>query len=640
MSGGGHSSGFSGGKGSSGGGSMFRGNSSGGGSVGVPHSGGSRSGGSVSSHGGNSGNSGLRSPSLGNSSGSMGKSSGHGSGQGLSGTQSDRGPRVMDFGPSRGGKSGGSGGAHDPTFRQGNKNLDLGQRNIGKSDRVIRSGGDRLGDAKQGHEGRIGSDGSSQHGDQKARTTRNVRDPVETARHERDRGGDSGLVNNDRGGDGWRDGRGGRGDWDNGRGDWDGGRGDWDNGRNHGGWNGRHSHRHNHWHRGFWRLGLWGFNPWWGGWGWGPGWGGYGFGLGLGYGGWGYGGWGWNSWGYSPLWYNSGYYGYYNPYCSGPLVLGSTVIDYSQPIVVAQGTTTTPVSEEAVDDPATAGAMAEFDAARAAFLNGDYRAALSGVDRALQQIPDDGVLHEFRALVLFAQGDYQQAAATINSVLAGGPGWDWETLRGLYPDVPTYTAQLRALEAYARAHQTEAFPRFLLAYHYLTTGYTDAAVEQLKRVVALQPGDTVAKQLLTSMSPDSQVPAPAPAPASDPTLPPQPPVAGDGPAVPPAPPAAEEHTVARPVTTESLVGDWNASREDGSTFALTLDKEGAFTWKYAGNGQDNSLKGKYTLAKDLLILEPDSGGAMIGRLSSAADGQFHFQLVGGPPGDPGLTFKQ
>jgi hypothetical protein len=146
--------------------------------------------------------------------------------------------------------------------------------------------------------------------------------------------------------------------------------------------------------------------------------------------------------------------------------------------------------------------------------------------------------------------------------------------------------------------------------------------------------------MLKSLSPDAQVPASAPAPAAEPSLPPQPPIAAADPTVPPAPPAAEVQTVSRPVTTEEVVGDWNASRDDGSTFDLTLDKEGTFTWKYAGNGQDNSLKGKYTLAKDLLILEPDSGGAMIGRVSGVADGQFHFQLVGGPEGDPGLTFKK
>jgi hypothetical protein len=351
-------------------------------------------------------------------------------------------------------------------------------------------------------------------------------------------GRNSDLASTDRGGDGWRDGRDGRGDWDGGgRGDWD---RDGDGRHNNGGWNGRHHHHHNDWHHGFWGLGLWGFSPWWGGWGWGGGWGGWGLGYGLsfGYGSWWDGGWGWNSWGYSPLCYSSGYYGYYNPYYTEPLVLGSTVIDYSQPIAVAQA----PTQVSDVGDDAPSPTMAEFDAARASFYSGDYQAALAGVDRALQQTPDDAVLHEFRALALFAQGDYQQAAATVSSVLAAGPGWNWDTLRGLYPDVTTYTRQLRALEGYARGHASAADARFLLAYHYLTCGHTDAAVEQLKRVTALQPSDTVARQLLKSMSPESQAPVPAPAPASDPTLPPRVPtagpVAGNDPTLPPAPPGA------------------------------------------------------------------------------------------------------
>jgi hypothetical protein len=31
---------------------------------------------------------------------------------------------------------------------------------------------------------------------------------------------------------------------------------------------------------------------------------------------------------------------------------------------------------------------------------------------------------------------------------------------------------------------------------------------------------------------------------------------------------------------------------------------------------------------------------MVGRVSEQAECQFHFQLVGGPPGDPGLTFQK
>ena len=61
-------------------------------------------------------------------------------------------------------------------------------------------------------------------------------------------------------------------------------------------------------------------------------------------------------------------------------------------------------------------------------------------------MPTDAVLHEFRALVLFAMGDYRQSAAVVHSVLAVGPGWDWTTMSSLYPDPNRYTQQLAALE--------------------------------------------------------------------------------------------------------------------------------------------------------------------------------------------------
>ena len=71
----------------------------------------------------------------------------------------------------------------------------------------------------------------------------------------------------------------------------------------------------------------------------------------------------------------------------------------------------------------------------------------------------------------------------------GRPGWDWTTLIGLYPSVDVYTDQVHALEDYRTEHPDSAPPRFVLAYHYLTQGHTEAAVEELKEVVKLQPSD-------------------------------------------------------------------------------------------------------------------------------------------------------
>ena len=58
-------------------------------------------------------------------------------------------------------------------------------------------------------------------------------------------------------------------------------------------------------------------------------------------------------------------------------------------------------------------------------------------------------------------------------------------MAGLYSDIDVYTSQLRELEAFVSANPTSKAGRFVLAYHYLTQGNTDAAVNQFKQVVAL-----------------------------------------------------------------------------------------------------------------------------------------------------------
>src|SRR5262249_50724606 len=143
-------------------------------------------------------------------------------------------------------------------------------------------------------------------------------------------------------------------------------------------------------------------------------------------------------------------------------------------------------------DETVAKANKEFEAAREAFKGGDYAKAQSLVEKAIELLPSDATLHEFRALTLFAQGRYKDAAATLYAVLAAGPGWNWATMRELYPDEDTYTRQLRALEEYIRKNPKSAEARFVLAYQYLVLGTKDPAVDQLKEVVDLQPQDKLA----------------------------------------------------------------------------------------------------------------------------------------------------
>jgi cytochrome c-type biogenesis protein CcmH/NrfG len=135
------------------------------------------------------------------------------------------------------------------------------------------------------------------------------------------------------------------------------------------------------------------------------------------------------------------------------------------------------------------------------------------VEKGIELLPSDATLHEFRALTLFAQGRYKDAAATLYAVLAAGPGWGWETMRGLYPDEDTYTRQLRALEEHVRKDPNAAEARFVLAYQYLVLGAKDEAVKQLKEVARLQPQDKLSAALVKALT--------TPATATTPTAPPK-----------------------------------------------------------------------------------------------------------------------
>ena len=246
-------------------------------------------------------------------------------------------------------------------------------------------------------------------------------------------------------------------------------------------------------------------------------------------------------------------------------------------------------------------------------MQGDYKAALAQVDQAIALAPDNTVLHEFRGLALFAMGRYKEAAAADYAVLSAGPGWDWTTLSGLYPDVGVYTEQLRALEQYAKSHPAAAEAKFLLADHYLTCGYTDAAAAQLKEVVRLNPKDQLSAQLLNSISaPDAAEQAA------------------------PSPPAA----AARPANASSLVGNWTATRADSATIKLALAGDGTFIWALDQNGKPQQFSGTYAVADNLLVLKQGDNPMMVGQIASLANNRFNFKLAGDNPSDPGLTFAQ
>ena len=326
--------------------------------------------------------------------------------------------------------------------------------------------------------------------------------------------------------------------------------------------------------------------------------------------------------------YNWGYASYLNPYyaqaaVAQPIVIEQTVVggepqtvtvpaydyDYSQPI----DTQSAPPPAEVADP-----AVAKFDSARAAFGNGDYAGALQLTDEALKVLPNDATLHEFRALVLFAVGKYDLAAGPLYAVLSVGPGWDWTTMIGLYPNIDIYTGQLRKLEAFVKSNASSTPGHFVLAYHYMTQGNNDAAAAQFKQVVALSPQDALAAQLLKVVTPAA---------ATTETQPP------------PAAPAAAPAQAAAPVKPGVLAGTWKAQPTPDTTIALRLGDDGTFTWTVTSKGKPRDITGNWSLANDMLTMaQVGQGSAMVGRVAWRAENRWNFRAMGGGPDDQGLLF--
>lgn len=344
-------------------------------------------------------------------------------------------------------------------------------------------------------------------------------------------------------------------------------------------------------------------------------------------------------WGLGSLAFDSGFLNYYNPYCvpqpvtvpwcdySQPLVIAdylATPMDVGQPVDIASVSAVTP--EQPANSPEVTAALKVFDDARTAFYQGSYEDCLRLTDQALSKTPNDLALQEFRALVLFAIKDYRQAAAVLNSLLASAPGWDWTTMISLYPNVGVYTQELRDLEAYRRQHPDAADARFVLAYQYIVDGHTDAAVRELREVVRLQPKDQVSARLLQSLTQN----------AGERTMAYEPPQAPPG-----APPtAAVQQPAQKPGPTTDLVGTWRAKNKDGTTLTLNVQESGNFDWRFAKGDKEQKIDGRYTLANDLLILESQKEGTMIGRVTSGGPDRFTYQLTDGPTKDSEMVFTR
>ena len=307
-----------------------------------------------------------------------------------------------------------------------------------------------------------------------------------------------------------------------------------------------------------------------------------------------------------------GYYGYSNPYAGDTVVIDNSVYDYSQPLVMTADEQSLSEDNPLPESEQTAG-LDEFDQARQAFFAGDYDAALKSTDAALKIMPNDAVIHEFRALIMFATGKYHDSAAILYAVLGVGPGWDWTTMIGLYEHSEDYTKQLRALEQARDNSPEDPALRFVLAYHYQTAGHKEAAAKQLEKLVSINPQDSLAVQLLMELNPDAEIPKP--------------------------PKQVEPPKPSKPVTADELKGNWAAER-GGGTFTMVLNADNSFSWKYTQGDKSQEVTGNWSIDDDgVLALKMNDEGVMLAQIVPQGS-TIDFYMLGDTQGEEPLHFAK
>jgi hypothetical protein len=330
-------------------------------------------------------------------------------------------------------------------------------------------------------------------------------------------------------------------------------------------------------------------------------------------------GWGLIGWSLGAMIYDTGYRSYHNPYPVRPVYVSRDVqVTYTEPIT--QVAVRSAPADDAVVEEITRKSESLIVESQTAFKQRNYLVALELADKAIAESPGDGALHEYRALILFALGKYGEAAGVLNPVLASGPGWDWATMIALYDAQQTYTDQLQRLEAYTEEKPDAADTHFLLGYHYMVCGHLDLATPQFDLAHKLMPSDSVSKELAeltrnSAKSSDEEQPAEAE-------------------------PEAEETPEPEPVPLEKLTGTWVAARDAGSSITLSFMDDGKYTWSYMKDGKTTGFSGEYSINDDGQLVLDAEESQMVASVELPQETELKFVLAGGPPADPGLTFKK
>ena len=248
------------------------------------------------------------------------------------------------------------------------------------------------------------------------------------------------------------------------------------------------------------------------------------------------------------------------------------------------------------------------------------------------------------------------------AVLTAGPGWNWSTLVGLYPDVDTYTNQLRALEAYVRSNpssasgavlcwRTTTWPRATTtrpATRFRASGRSSCPTTSSRRVCeALQEGDggrggraSAAPRQPAAAQPGRRRPRRCPR-SRQPSPPTSPPPSAPAPAQ-----AAGGRTTSRataeppPPPPASLVGVWKAQASPDVSIALTLEAGRQFAWEVDTKGQKQTLSGIAGFKDNTLALLQQEGPPLVGKVTEDGANKFVFAPDGAGDKAPGLTFTR
>ncbi len=176
-----------------------------------------------------------------------------------------------------------------------------------------------------------------------------------------------------------------------------------------------------------------------------------------------------------------------------------------------------------------------------------------------------------------------------------------------------YTEQLRALESFCKKDPSDQAARFVLAYHYVTAGHDDAAIEQLQGLVKANPKDQVSIEMLQRLDPDAEIPNPAKK-----VEPPKP---------------------SDPVEAKQLQGDWKAVR-DNSSFEMNLEENQEFSWKFTTDGKTQEVRGVWSVDKEgVLAMEMNDSGVMLAQTVMKGS-DLEFYMLGDSTGNDPLEFQK